>query len=299
MDVLYMQLGAFKVPEIRLDIILDSTLKKIYESVKTDQIQSKDLSSLLGYTHGTEPTLFKRIHSMLAYGILEGRGIYSITKLGEDLLFPEPDKENELRTQAILNVELWQKLFKKYGKELPKAGLWVQLKNMTGIDPDTAKKLENRISNWYTADMELVSDDVVMKEDGEEESQPEDIGSSSTQNNQMKQQSVSLQLQNNEDNELIQFGKVSLVLPKKDLKKQWDKLQKYMEIYLEDYVEEPKEVVTKKHDSDLEHAQCPNCKMVAKNMDEVEKLFGFRTHNGKQSIQSWCIECRKSSNMIN
>ena len=53
----------------------------------------------------------------------------------------------------------------------------------------------------------------------------------------MKQQLVSPQLQNNE---LIQFGKISLLLPKKDLVKQWDKLKKYMVIYLEDYVEKSK-----------------------------------------------------------
>jgi len=57
----------------------------------------------------------------------------------------------------------------------------------------------------------------------------------------MSQQLLPPQIQNNSDSELIQFGKVSLALPKKDLKKQWDKLQKYMEIYLEDYVEEVKE----------------------------------------------------------
>ena len=51
---------------------------------------------------------------------------------------------------------------------------------------------------------------------------------------------ASPQSQVNSDNELINFGKASLSLPKKDLEKQWEKLQRYMEIFLEDY-EEPKE----------------------------------------------------------
>ena len=235
-----MQLGTFKAPDIRLDIVISETLKEIYESVKMDEIQSKDLSQLLGYKFGTEPTLFKKINSMLAYGILEGgKGIYKITKLGEDLLFPEPDKEQDLKIQAIINVPLWRKLFEKNQRELPKNGLWVQLKNITEVDPATAKKAENRISNWYAEDMELVPEDFVLGDKNiEQVPQTEPIRSSSTQNTPMQQQLISPPLPSSEDNELIQFGKVSLSLPKKDLKKQWGKLQKYMEIYLEDYVEE-------------------------------------------------------------
>ena len=165
-----MQIGTFKIPEIRLDIILSETLNKIYKSVKTDEIQSKDMSELLGYKYGTERGLFQKINSMLAYGVLEGRAIYHITKLGEDLLFPEPDREQDLKTQAILNVGLWKELFKKNGKELPQEGLWIQLKNITEVDPATAKKLQNKITNWYLEDMKLVSDDIAIKENDEQES---------------------------------------------------------------------------------------------------------------------------------
>jgi len=230
-----MQLGIFKIPEIRLEIILSETLQKIYDSVKTDEIKSKDLSELLGYKHGTESILFKKINSMLVYGVLEGRGVYHITKLGEDLLFPEPEKEQSLKTNAIMNVGLWNELFKKNGKKLPKEGLWVQLKNITGDDPATAKKLEDKITNWYLEDMKLVSDDVVIEENNEQSPQSETIRSSSTQGNQMSQQIESSKLNNSSDIEILSFDRFQVALPKGDLKKEWGKLKKYMDIKLEDY----------------------------------------------------------------
>lgn len=229
-----MQLGTFKIPEIRLDIILSETLQKIYDSVKVDQIQSKDLSTLLGYKHGTEIGLFKKINSMLAYGVLEGRGTYNITKLGENLLFPEPEQESHLKIQALLNVGLWKELFKKNKKELPKDGFWIQLKNITDVDPATAKKVENKIANWYTEDMELVSDDLeFIKENSDQ--QPETIRSSPIQDNQMSQQIESSKLNNSSDIEILSFDRFQVALPKGDLKKEWGKLKKYMDIKLEDY----------------------------------------------------------------
>lgn len=237
-----MQLGTFKIPDIRLNIIISETLKKIYESVKTDEIKSKDLSELLDYKFGTEPALFKKINSMLSYGLLEGRrGVYKITTLGEDILFPEPDKEQHLKTQAILNVKLWDELFKKNKKELPKNGLWVQLKNITGADPDTAKKAEKKILAWYEIDIELVSEDLALIKENRDQP-PKYIRSSSTQDNQMSQQMESSKLNNSADVEILSFDKYQVLLPKGDLKIEWDKLKKYMDIKLEDYVYEKLEI---------------------------------------------------------
>ncbi len=74
-----------------------------------------------------------------------------------------------------------------------------------------------------------------------------------------------------------------------------EKLKKYMNIKLEEYkYEKPKEMVVETSNNNLEYAKCPNCQIVANTGEEVEKLFGFRTHNGKQIVQSWCVECRSA-----
>lgn len=231
-----MQLGTFKIPEIRLDIILSETLDKIYKSVKTEEIQSKDISVLLGYTHGTERGLFQKINSMLVYGVLEGRGVYNITKLGEDLLFPEPDKKQSLTTKAIMNVKLWKELFAINEKELPNEGLWIQLKNIAEVDPPTAKKLEKKIFNWYNEDMKFVSNYVIIEENTEQNSEPQTIRSRSAPNKPEIDDG---------NMEIISFDKYTITLPKGNIKAEWEKLKKYMEIKLEDYkYEEPKSVET-------------------------------------------------------
>lgn len=155
-----MQIGLYKAPEIRLTVLINEILIKVHNVVKMRAIRSRDLSKLLGYKYGTEPSLFKKINSMLLYGIIEGRGIYNVTKLGENILYSESDEEKEkMMKKAILNVELWRILFEKNKKQLPQKGLWIQLKNITEVDHATARKYERRIRMWYTEDMTLIKDD--------------------------------------------------------------------------------------------------------------------------------------------
>jgi len=138
-----------------------------------------------------------------------------------------------------MNVTLWNEIYKKHGKTPPSDSFWVLLKNITGIDPAQAKKIQNQILKWYGEDMSNINENVVNTSSSE---QNKSLRSTYANQQQMQQQLIPPQISNSQDDELIQFGKVSLSLPKKDLKKQWDKLQKYMEIYLEDYVEEVTQV---------------------------------------------------------
>jgi len=38
-------------------------------------------------------------------------------------------------------------------------------------------------------------------------------------------------------------------------------------------------------------AECPNCRLIAKERD-IEKKFGWRISNNKKILQSWCRNCR-------
>ncbi len=230
-----MQIGSYRVPEWRLENQVMPVLKKIYNAVKLEPIQSKDLSKLLGYKYGTEQTLFKTINSMLAYGVLEGRGIYNITKFGENLLFPEsPEAEMQLKTQAFFNVGLWKKLYDIYGKNVPKEGLWVQLKNIADIDPATARQLEYRIFNWYLEDVNLVHDGYVQQPSIQEQT-PSDF--SSTEKKSALQQTIDISKQsvNKTRQNIIEipFGDDIIIwLPKDNLEKAWEFAQEHMKLYL-------------------------------------------------------------------
>lgn len=193
-----MKIGNFLVPEIRLEELLVSTLSKIYGMSKTDPIPSKILSDSLGYKYGTEPTFFKKINSMIAYGILEGRGVYNITKLGVELLYPESSEmEKRLKTKSILNVGLWKALFEKHGKNPPKDGLWVSIKNIADVEPVTAKEYENRIYSWYMQDIALVSEEYldqkpILYEESKTTTskEPQTLSSTTSKNDMMMSQSV-------------------------------------------------------------------------------------------------------------
>lgn len=48
----------------------------------------------------------------------------------------------------------------------------------------------------------------------------------------------------------------------------------------------------KKPTNSINEAKCPKCGLVAHDQDEVERKFGMRNRRGKQTVQSWCRECR-------
>lgn len=288
-----MKIGNFEVPEVRLVPNCVDDIKKIYDNVQFKQITSKDLADLFGYKNATSGRFYIRLKSLISYGLLQSGN--SVTKLGYQMAYPESSyEEDEARRKAIFNVGLWKELYRNIGKNIP-ADFWIILKNVSNVDAPTAKKSQSIIKKWYAEDIGLLPDSVLVSSlhDVEKDLTARSSAGTIVQSKMLEQQNLI-----NPNNELIQFDKVSLSIPKKDIVKRWNKLQKYMEIYLEDY-EEPQEIVTEKHDNNLGYAQCPKCTMVAKDRGEVEKLFGFRSHNGKQSVQSWCIECRTSSNMAN
>lgn len=148
------------------------------------------------------------------------------------MLFPEPDKEQQLKTQAVFNVFLWKELFKKNKKELPKEGLWIQLKNITGIDPATAKNIENKISNWYVEDVKYLPDDFVIVEEDNLEPQFEESKSIALQTDSLLKQTPFSRLSDLGDVKILSFDKYQVSLPKGDLKQEWEKLKQYMDIKL-------------------------------------------------------------------
>ena len=224
-----MKFGSYDIPENRLQhCIVD--VRKIYDTVKLDKITSKDLSKLLGYGNPTSGRFYARLKSLISYGLLQSGN--TVSKLGYQTAYPESSQEDRIRKEAIFNIALWKQLYKQI-QDQPPAEFWVTLKNVAGVDAPTAQKYASLIRKWYLEDIGIIPKEILESND----SVSQDLRSPETNDSKIQQKSNS-SLDNNENNELIKFGHVALSLPKRDLKKQWMKLQKYMEIYLEDYVEE-------------------------------------------------------------
>lgn len=226
-----MDLGSQYIPDKRFSQALID-LKLIHDRRRMEETRSSDLSALFGYKHPTATPFYHRLNSLIAFGLVEGRGNYKITELGQKILFPENEQEDKSnKTKAVLTVPLWKELYHRYKKSLPTDKLRVDLKNIIGLEPDKAQEVEEQIKKWYNEDIVYVSDLV------DNTANMETLRSGMTNIQSMPQQLVqSKPIQNDPStHELIRFGEISLSLPKKDLRKQWGKLQKYMEIYLEDY----------------------------------------------------------------
>src|SRR3989344_1009911 len=117
-----MQIGSYEVPENRLVPNAIADTKKLFDSVKHDSITTKDMGGIFAYKNYTTGIFYRRLNSMISYGLLEqvGRGSFRISVLGEGLSYPENDqKEKELKTKAILNVPLWNEIYKKHGRMPP------------------------------------------------------------------------------------------------------------------------------------------------------------------------------------
>lgn len=237
-----MQIGSYDAPEIRLVPETLEILKKIQESYQDDSIQSKDLAILLGYKYGTESQFYRKIRSLQQYGLLEGKGTFRITELGKSILIPiDDDEQKELRTKAILNVPIWNELYKKYGKSIENENFWVKLMNVTGVERDVAKNAAGKILKWYLEDSGQISEEHVHSKSRSDE-KSKTLRSSNAPNNTLSQQMENPKLSNSDNIEVLSFDKYQIALPKGDLKKEWEKLKKYMDIKLEDYkYEEPKE----------------------------------------------------------
>lgn len=232
-----MKVGSFEVPDFRLIPNTLNILEEIYHTKHQDRVQSKQLSILLGYKYGTESHFYRRLRSLLEYGLLEGSGTYQVSELGEKILHSRTEQEKELcKTRAVLNVSLWKAIYDKHGKTPRQDNFWAVLNDIAKISPDKAKELESKLYKWYTEDIAHLNEDLVKANLSDQYIKSKPLRSSDAQNQLMSQQILNPSLGIIPNNfEKLEFGKTTLVLPRKDLKKEWEKLQKHMKIFLEDY----------------------------------------------------------------
>jgi hypothetical protein len=238
-----LRIGSYEIPEIRFGSGALNDIKKIYDNVKSvdRQIHANDLAILLDYKTPTSGGFYRRINSLIDYGLLEGRGKFRVTKNGEDILYPRGDSHRkQLIRDSVLRVALWNEFYKKYKRNLPE-NLWLEIKDVTGVSSAEAQNVEKEIRRWYLSDTEsLVGDDLSLQTlHQQSERSGNDIEKQeSTELRNANIQSLST-LQNAEIEEIPFAGKYAIKKPiNEDIHRSWDKLKKYMEIYLEDFKEE-------------------------------------------------------------
>ena len=239
-----MKIGNYEIPDIRLSEVIQD-VKKIFDKVKNTQdlTHYSDIAVMLDYKSKIGGAFYRRLNSLTLFGLLEGRAKYRITELGENISYPINDiQKSELTSKAFLNVPLWNKLYNKHGKQLSD-NVWFDIKNITGISAPESQSFEKDVRKWYSEDVVFIAEKYDPKKDDQNQIQENmfpshDENESTTDTNKNNIKIISQDLFIGEDIvlEKIPFGKdIIIYLPKGNVIKAWEKAQKYMKLYLEDY----------------------------------------------------------------
>ena len=238
-----MKIGNYEIPDIRLSEAIQD-VKKIFDKVKNtkDLTHYSDIAVMLDYRSKIGGAFYRRLNSLTLFGLLEGRAKYRITELGENISYPINDgQKNELSSKAFLNVPLWNKLYSKHGKQLPD-NVWFDIKNITGISAPESQSVEKEVRKWYLDDVVFVVEKFAGK-DEEQDGPNVDSDANTTKEvaNTVNKDDPKMPYQeiitvNEVILEKIPFGKdIIIYLPKGNIFKSWEKAQRYMKLYLEDY----------------------------------------------------------------
>ena len=247
-----MKIGNYEIPDIRLSEAIQD-VKKIFDKVKNTQdlTHYTDIAVMLDYRSKIGGAFYRRLNSLTLFGLLEGRAKYRVTELGENISYPiDEANKNELTTKAFLSVPLWNKIYSKHGKQLSD-NVWFDIKNITGISAPEAQAVEKDVRKWYLEDVVFVVEKPISKNEDstsitllEENNSKPNFEDYKVGSNINKENFKSNNYQNNFNiNEItlekIPFGKdIIIYLPKGNILKAWEKAQKYMKLYLEDFEEE-------------------------------------------------------------
>jgi hypothetical protein len=248
------ELGSYEVPETRLIACLVD-LRKLYDNLKTRPSTTLEMAKTLGFVAPTSGGFYRKLKSLEAFGLIQNvsRGVFQVTQLGASLLFEREDenRRGKLLREAVMNVKLWAELYKEKGKNPPEK-MFGLLSSITKAEPSQIDKHQEEIRRWYIEDIAQVPDEVLQLV---EEEQTQGLSSTSANYNaganQPKGQGFSPMMSTasvqQQGLKPLTFENMTIFLPEYDMRNAWDRLQKYMKVYLEMHPETT-ESPTQKHE---------------------------------------------------
>jgi hypothetical protein len=247
-----LRIGSYEIPEIRFYSGALIDIKKIYDNVKSvdRQIHANDLALLLGYKTPTSGGFYRRINSLICYGLIEGRGKFRVTKSGEDILYPRDEEHRkQLLRESVLRVSLWNELYKKFKRELPE-NLWLEIKDLTGISSAEAQIVEKEVRRWYLNDTEQIAGENSLLSLSEKPRGGLDHESIDSTHGNPNYHSIPT-IGSIEIEEISFAGKYAIKKPaNEDIRRSWEKLKRYMDIYIEDIMDGASNITVDRETSD-------------------------------------------------
>lgn len=194
-----MQVGNYSIPDgpNRLPGLLE-LLKKIYDVYSRndikDVLKNDGLAELLSYKSSNNGSYQRKIRAFREYGLLEGKGDLRVSTRGEAILYGTETEKNKALQSAFLSIPFWNKLFEKFGKELPSNDFWLHIREITGCSPKEAQDVEETVREAFFKDAGVFSE--VMK------SYPDYTRSSPTEKEGRTETPQSITVQFKDDGEL-------------------------------------------------------------------------------------------------
>lgn len=158
-----MQIGNYSIPDNphRLPEIIND-LKKIYDVYDKNDIRgvlkNDGLAKLLSYKSANNGSYQRKIRALKDYGLIEGKTDVKVSIRGEEVLYGNEENKEQAIMSAFLSIPLWNKLFEKYGKNLPVNDFWLHIKEITGCSPKEAQEMEEFIKEAFAKDASVISD---------------------------------------------------------------------------------------------------------------------------------------------
>jgi hypothetical protein len=209
----------FTYPDFRLNPELVEATRKLYGKKASETIGWELAAEIMGMSSKSSSYIAK-IMAMKQYGLIDGtetKGLV-ITQIGRQLAYGDPSEQQSALLQVIKRIPLWTQFYDKWtanGRVPPPDTFWDDLRAFTGIPPDDAKKLADKVRTAYL-------EDIVHLKSSQEVSKP------SVENKSFDSSPPSSQ-----EMEVYQLGKVKLWLPKDNPQAAWDKAKRAIDILLE------------------------------------------------------------------
>jgi hypothetical protein len=162
------------------------------------------------------------VASLRDYGLVEGTGTLRATEIARKIVAGTPEEMSKSRAESFLKVELFKSLKEKIGTEVPETEQFsVILRDLTKADPLKVKNVAETIRNLYLDGVPYIK--------ALEEARKEEI----KMTKETATAQVDMPIAKPPTLEELKFGEnVRIWLPKENIKEEWKKAKKMVDIYL-------------------------------------------------------------------
>jgi len=147
----------FSYPDFRLNPELLEATRKLYGKKASETIGWELAAEIMGWSPKSSSYAAK-IAAMKQYGLLDGtesKGLV-VTELGRQLAYGDTSEQQSALLQVIRRIPLWTQFYDKWtanGKIPPADTFWDDLRAFTGIPPDDARKLADKVRTAFLEDI--------------------------------------------------------------------------------------------------------------------------------------------------